>query len=168
MLRQEVEIRGEENWPSVSTSLPSKTPQECKKRWNEKKGKGRWSVDEERRLVLWGIVWEGSASQSSEISRYLKGRSAIQTQKKWEKIKGRNLSFNPFTQEEDGMIMGWVEERGAIGWRELAGRMERRSGEQIRRRWVALTNPTKYTHLHKVGHQFPHLFMIFKINRLRL
>jgi hypothetical protein len=98
-----------------------------------------WSAEEDAALTglvsTYGRQWGLIASQ-------LQNRSPSQVAARWEKCLDPKLVKGPFTEEEDRVILDYVEKNGAQNWPQLAQLLAQRSPKQLRERWCNHLDPS--------------------------
>lgn len=111
--------------------------QSCSSLSNFKKGK--WNIEEDNLLIkavnTWGITnW-------NLISKAVNGRNLVQCLHRWTKVLQPGLKKGPWTIEEDGKLIKWVNQHGACKWTMCSLSIKGRSGKQCRERWINSVNP---------------------------
>lgn len=103
------------------------------------KKSGKWTSEEDTLLQQIAPIY--GERHWRKVSQHMKGRSAIQCLHRWTKILKPGLVKGPWTTEEDGKLLYWVEEKGPSKWAQCAQFIPGRSGKQCRERWFNNLNP---------------------------
>jgi hypothetical protein len=103
------------------------------------RGGQKWTKEEDdllRHLIgQFGKQW-------SIIASYIPNRSASQAAARWEKCINPNLTKGSFTQEEDQVLVRFVEENGKRAWPKVTALLPGRTPKQCRERWFNNLDPT--------------------------
>ena len=110
----------------VTESAP---PAESEARVN----RGKWSSEEDARLVE--CVEKFGGKNWKEISRSMRGRTAVQCRHRWSKIIQVDQVKGPWTPEEDAALIRLVQQYGTKKWSEIAQHLHGRIGKQCRERY---------------------------------
>ena len=80
------------------------------------------------------------------IAQHIPGRTASQVAARWEKCIDPNITKGPFTQEEDALIVEFVNKNGPRSWPRITQLIPQRSSKQCRERWFNHLDPNVTKH----------------------
>ena len=104
---------------------------------SQKKSINRWSEQEYLKLVAlvrdYGESWD-------KISEHFINKTAKQCMQKF-KNSARSAKKGNWTEEEDSILMDWIQSHGPNKWTECSKNIRGRCGKQCRERWVNILNP---------------------------
>jgi myb proto-oncogene protein len=127
------------NWTTLYPLLPLKTPKQVIERWTRvldpRLKKGSWTIDEDRTLTEF-VSAHGSNSWT-ECAKLLPGRIGKQCRERWCNFLSPDLHREPFTDEEDALLLRL---HGTIGnnWQRISAHFQGRSANTIKNRWHLL------------------------------
>jgi hypothetical protein len=98
----------------------------------------KWSNAEDEMLAELVTVY---GKQWGLIASHMGDRSAAQVSARWEKCLDPRLTKGSFTEEEDRIIIDYVEQNGPHNWPGVAEILANRSPKQCRERWVNHLDP---------------------------
>lgn len=100
-----------------------------------------WTPEEDESLRK--LIEEDTKQTASwsVIGRKL-GKTGIQCRQRWERVLNPNLIKGSWTQEEDKIIMDFVQQNGTKSWSRLAKIVEGRTGKQCRERYLNHLDPS--------------------------
>lgn len=124
------------NWKAVASQLPGRTDVQCLHRWqkvlNPELTKGPWSAEEDARLVH--FVNQFGPRSWSKISSHMPGRIGKQCRERWFNHLDPEINKEPWTADEDNMIIAAHAEIGPR-WAEIAKRLPGRSDNSVKNRF---------------------------------
>lgn len=120
---------------SGPTKKQSKKPKNQK--WGSRAKKIKWKESEAKYLIelvqKYGEKW-------TRIEQLLKSKTAKQCMQKYKNLVKVEKKGN-WTEQEDMLLLQWVEVHGPNKWTECARRIEGRCGKQCRERWMNTLDP---------------------------
>ncbi|OWM62626.1 snRNA-activating protein complex subunit 4 [Punica granatum] len=139
-LRAAVETYGESDWQTVASTLGGRTGTQCSNRWKktlhpERKRVGRWSKDEDRRLIVAATLF--GPKNWRKICQFVPGRTHVQCRERWVNSLDPSLNMDKWTAEEDAKLEAAISEHGYC-WSKIAACVPPRTDSQCRRRWKVL------------------------------
>ncbi|KAG6542223.1 hypothetical protein Mapa_016351 [Marchantia paleacea] len=140
-LRAAVEELGESDWSLVAACLEGRNNSQCLMRWYKvlhprKQKKGRWSVEEDKRLN-WAVSLHG-ARKWKQIANHVPGRTDIQCRERWCNVLNPEIKLDTWTEEEDQTLRESVALHGPHRWSAIAADLKVRTDKQCWRRWKIL------------------------------
>jgi hypothetical protein len=146
ILTAAVEYYGEKNWQQVAQSLSGRAGQQCLHRWmktlNPKIKKGRWSIEEDKRLMM--AVHAYGLTQDThpwiKIKEHVPGRTDVQCRERWCNILNPELNSGPWTEEEDERLRHAISVCGVGRWSQISEMCKPRTDNQCWRRWKTLNS----------------------------
>ena len=130
------------NWPSVASSMQDRTVVQCVHRFFKTLDpsiiRGRWTGHEDALLRL-GVGLHGCKDWFL-VCRWVPGRTDVQCRERWMNVLHPGLVTDPFTPEEDELLLKVVQEAGKPGqWASIQQKyFPGRTDSQLRRRWQHL------------------------------
>jgi hypothetical protein len=141
LLRAVATYKGKK-WKAVAALVQTRTHIQCSQRWikalNPDLGKGRWNQDEDQ--LLFKLVGEHGtnwAKVAEDWKQAPRSRSHTQIRDRWVKIFDPNLRREPWTEQEDKLILLLHPELGN-SWARIAQRLPGRVGESVKYRYQTL------------------------------
>lgn len=99
----------------------------------------KWSKEEDE--LLTSLVQENMGKSWKKISMMIEGRTAIQCLHRWTKILKPGLIKGPWTEEEDKMLINYVNFHGTNNFADCSRIIKGRNNKQCRERWFNVLNP---------------------------
>jgi len=126
-------------WKAVSKCVGTRTSRQCMQRWIDvlRPGikKGTWSKSED--IILQRIVILHGFRNWTEIARLIPKRTAKQCRERWHQNLAPHLSKQPFSSEDDELLLKLFENYGSK-WTVIAKHFKNRSANLIKCRWKSL------------------------------
>ncbi|KAL3684867.1 hypothetical protein R1sor_002889 [Riccia sorocarpa] len=140
-LRAAVEELGESDWSAVAACLEGRNNSQCLMRWYKvlhpaRNRKGRWSVEEDKRLK-WAVSVYG-AKKWKQIAEHVPGRTDIQCRERWCNVLDPEIKVDVWTEEEDNTLRESVARHGPHRWAAISADLKCRTDKQCWRRWKIL------------------------------
>lgn len=136
---------GEGNWQQVSNALQGRTGQQCLHRYtktvNPNIKKGRWSLEEDKRLFLATQAY--GQKQWKDIKDHVKGRTDVQCRERWFNILDPHMNIGDWSEKEITDFDNAIAELGIGNWSKIAEKVGTRTDNQCWRRWKR-NNPEEY------------------------
>ena len=98
-----------------------------------------WTPEEDAMLCQ---LYSKYGRQWSVIASQIPTRNATQVAARWEKCLNPRLSKGPFNEEEDAIILKFVEENGIHSWPKIASIIPNRTPKQCRERYLNNLDPS--------------------------
>lgn len=126
------------NYARMAEHFPGKTGQQISERWdkvlNPDLVKGSWTRHEDE--VIINFVKENGTKNWRKLCDILPGRIGKQCRERWRNHLDPNINHDPWTPEEDEMLIKYHEMYGNQ-WVKISGLMHNRSDNAIKNRWNA-------------------------------
>jgi hypothetical protein len=137
LLRQMVAAHGQ-NWISVATHFPTRTPAQIAARWfkclNPELSKGRFTAEEDAQIQQ--HVATNGAKNWKPITKILPNRSSKQCRERWENHLNPSLNLCPWTPEEDNFVYRQFKALGPR-WAMIAKFLRGRTDVSVKNRFNA-------------------------------
>ena len=136
-LRRGVETLGAKSWASIAESfmMSLRSGPQCLHRWQSALmpglRKGPWTKEEDDAIITGR---ESGLSKWSDIAKLVPGRTGKQCRERWLIHLDPSVTKEPWTEEEDALLIQLHEELGSK-WRIIASRMPGRSETSVMNRW---------------------------------
>jgi len=144
LLRQLVESSEVENqdtdfWKGLALSLPTRTGNECKRRWNllnrqNKSTRVPWTKEEDDALTE--LVKTYGTKSWIQIANNLPGRRSKQCRERWTNVIDPSLNYTPWTEEEEQILIQLQQESGNR-WAAFEEKLPGRSANSIKNYWYS-------------------------------
>lgn len=108
----------------------------------------QFSQEEDADLIRFVESYRGTEIKWKEISLKMKDRSIRQCKERWEKYLNPSLSVDPWTPEEDDVIINMFYEFGPK-WTLISNMLENRTDIMVRNRWNVINRKVLKTHKKK-------------------
>ncbi|KAF9568508.1 hypothetical protein CPC08DRAFT_746320 [Agrocybe pediades] len=140
LLREGVALHGEQdNWRLVSNMIPGRSNKACRKRWlhslKPDVKKTAWEPGEDQRLIE---LFDRLGPKWSAIAREIPGRTDDACSKRYREALDPNLKKDPWTPEEDRIILAAHSQYGKTNQWTQVGLELRRSSLACRNRFRLL------------------------------
>mmetsp|Transcript_55589 Transcript_55589/g.82328 ORF Transcript_55589/g.82328 Transcript_55589/m.82328 type:complete len:563 (+) Transcript_55589:153-1841(+) len=156
-----VKQHGPQNWRTIANGVGSRTPAQVAQRWRKtlnpelvKVNKGKWTKEEDDKLRA--LIAKHSDKNWQAISDGFDGtRTVKHCRERWLKHISPDLKHNePWTVEEDNILLRMREQMGYNGWAEIARSLPGRTDNAVKRRYRSLTRlgGTANAHAIAAGH----------------
>jgi myb proto-oncogene protein len=126
-------------WKSAEPLFPGKTSQQLFERWTKVLDpglqKGSWTQQEDE-TIMSHVATHGCKSWK-KLSSLLPGRVGKQCRERWLNHLNPDLSREPWTPEEDYLLMQLHEKHGNH-WSRIASMMPSRAHNAIKNRWYSV------------------------------
>jgi hypothetical protein len=136
------EFKLSKKWKLISSHFTDKTGKQCFSRYNRIKSnikKGRWGLEEDHKIKdlvnLYNYNW-------AKISKLINNRTPKQIRDRYINYLDPNLNSNPFTEEEDNIILSFVKTNGKH-WVKLSKLINGKSSLSIKNRYFSLIRASK-------------------------
>jgi hypothetical protein len=152
LLRNVVELHGEENWKKIAESVPGRNHAQCRQRWSNVLvpglKKGVWEPREDEILVqqaqkqLRECLEQGKTAKIEcvKFKNVIPGRTAEQCRERWVNHLNPEISREPWTRIEDETILRLYQEMPQK-WAAIAKHIHRRTGYAVKIRYKTLSRP---------------------------
>lgn len=138
ILRKAVLKHGEKNWKAIADSITGRNHTQCLQRWTKVLApglkKGPWQPHEDE--MLRDLVAEGRRNWGQVASK-IPGRTSKQCRERWYNHLDPQINKNPFSDEEDKVIL---QAQALLGnrWSQIASMLEGRTEDAVKIRWKSL------------------------------
>ena len=124
------------NWAEIAKQIPGKTVQQIAERWgkvvNPKLVKGSWTRQEDETIIL--FVKQYGVKNWTKLASILPGRIGKQCRERWRNHLDPDINRNPWTPEEDELLLKLHEQFGNQ-WVKISSLIPGRSDNAIKNRW---------------------------------
>lgn len=129
---------GPKNWKMCAQHVETKSPVQCHQRWskvlNPGQVKGTWKPEEDKLLIC--LVLEGHKNWG-KIAAKMPGRSSRQCRDRWVYSLDPSVNHDPFTKEEDDILLRTHKEIGNK-WADISLRLPGRTEGSVKSRFRSL------------------------------
>lgn len=116
--------------------MPGFTPQQCIYRWKKhlKTGisKGRWKPEEDKHLII-SVAFNGTIW--SRVAETVPTKTDVQCRERWINVLTPEIKSEPWSREEDELLMKAVETIGVGKWAKVSKELPGRTDNSCWRRW---------------------------------
>jgi hypothetical protein len=127
------------NWKSLEPQFPGKTSQQLFERWTKVLDpvllKGSWTRREDELIV--NFVQVHGCNGWTKLAKLLPGRIGKQCRERWMNHLDPELRRDPWTADEDVLLMELHQDLGNK-WSQIAARMPGRADNMIKNRWYSV------------------------------
>jgi hypothetical protein len=124
------------NWTDLAFHFPGKTAQQVSERWSKVVDpalvKGSWTRQEDETIIEY--VSQYGTKNWAKLADMLPGRIGKQCRERWRNHLDPDNNHQPWTPEEDAMLIELHEQYGNQ-WVKMASIMKGRSDNHIKNRW---------------------------------
>ncbi|KAJ6253779.1 myb protein-related [Anaeramoeba flamelloides] len=136
ILSRAVRKHKHKNWESIANYFEDKDSTQCLHRWskvlNPKLKKGKWSEEEDQRLVK--MVEKYGSSNWSKVASHIKNRSSKQCRERWKNQLDPTIKKGPWSKEEDQILTDLFQKLGPK-WSQMRNHLPGRPDNHIKNRW---------------------------------
>jgi hypothetical protein len=126
------------NWKAAEPHFPGKTSQQIFERWtkvlNPSLHKGSWTRQEDELIIAY--VRSNGCKAWTKLAKMLPGRIGKQCRERWFNHLDPQISRDPWTPEEDQLLMHLHKQYGNH-WSQIAALMPTRADNMIKNRWYS-------------------------------
>ncbi|EAY07611.1 Myb-like DNA-binding domain containing protein [Trichomonas vaginalis G3] len=126
------------NYSRMAEHFPGKTGQQIAERWdkvlNPELVKGSWTRQEDEIIIK--FVQENGTKNWKKLCELLPGRIGKQCRERWRNHLDPNINHQPWTPEEDNLLIKYHEMYGNK-WVQISQLIPNRSDNAIKNRWNA-------------------------------
>lgn len=140
MLANAVRECGKGKWSKVANIVRTKNPKQCMHRFRNKlenTKRGKWSVDEDSRLL--DAVNKFGTKKWCKISESVLTRNDAQCRERYLNVLNPDLKKFKWSEKEDQKLDKLVEKYGQGNWAKIANDLKGRTDAQCRRRYLQLS-----------------------------
>ncbi|BCS26795.1 SANT/Myb-like DNA-binding domain-containing protein [Aspergillus puulaauensis] len=141
-VRAQLDVGGDQGamkWSVIADSLPGRSNKDCRKRWTKissSSRKGTWSTAEDH-LLRKGVAM--FSFQWTRVAEIVVTRQPDQCAKRWHHSLDPNVKRTPWSNEEDSILIGAVQNIGR-DWKDVGRQyFPSRSTTDIKNRYVILS-----------------------------
>lgn len=124
------------NWPEITSNFEGKTVQQVTERWskvvNPNLVKGSWTRQEDETIVR--FVQQYGTKNWTKLASLLPGRIGKQCRERWRNHLDPEINRNPWTTEEDRLLLQLHQQYGNQ-WVKISALIPGRSDNSIKNRW---------------------------------
>jgi hypothetical protein len=152
-LREAVPARGDKNWDSIAALVPSRTKNQCSKKWRNTLSNidpatartGQWTPDEDEKLKD-AVLAQGDKDWKA-IALLVSSRTNAQCRSRWHNHLNSNVDATTartgrWTADEDQKLKDAVPAQGDKDWKAIALLVIGRTNVQCRSRWREKLTPS--------------------------
>ena len=124
------------NYSQLAQHFPGKSGQQVAERWdkvlNPKLMKGSWTRQEDETIIA--FVKNNGTKKWQKLCELLPGRIGKQCRERWRNHLDPSINHDPWTPEEDQLLIALHREYGN-SWVKIAAMMKNRSDNAVKNRW---------------------------------
>lgn len=124
------------NYSQLAQMFPGKTGQQVAERWdkvlNPKLMKGSWTDQEDETIIE--FVKQNGTKKWQKLCQLLPGRIGKQCRERWRNHLDPAINHDPWTPEEDKLLIRLHREYGN-SWVKISALMKNRSDNAVKNRW---------------------------------
>ena len=123
-------------WCELVSFFPGKTAVQIEERWekviNPVLIKGSWTPEEDETII--NFVSQYGVKNWTKLAELLPGRIGKQCRERWRNHLDPNVNTNPFTPEEDAILIE-LHEKWGNSWVKISEQLPGRSDNAVKNRW---------------------------------
>ena len=145
-LRMSVERHGDRNWREIAEDVPGRNHIQCVQRWKKVLApglvKGHWTREEDQSLMdlinqMVSVMGNINQVDWTWVSQNVPGRSVKQCRERWHLNLDPSINRNPWSAEEDRLLLCLVEQFGSA-WAKVSKAIDGRTENSVKTRHQSL------------------------------